>query len=102
MHCFEKQKKTSAVCDSDLKLVSLFWFVPPEQMFFFFFFPLTLYRIVYREREEALLLILSPEEEGGVSLSELTSFIIRGHSARRPQTVHVVSLCGSGERGRGA
>lgn len=67
---------------------------------FFFFLPL--YRIVYHEREEALLLILSPEEEGGVSLSELTSFIIKGHSARRPQTVHVVSLCGSGKRGRAA
>lgn len=40
----------------------------------------------------------APGEEGGGSLTELTSFIIKGHSARRPQTVHVVSLCGSGER----
>ena len=39
-----------------------------------------------------------PREEGGGFLSELTSFIIKGHSARRPQTVHVVSLCGSGKR----
>lgn len=39
-----------------------------------------------------------PREEGGGFLTELTFFIIKGHSARRPQTVHVVSLCGSGER----
>lgn len=39
-----------------------------------------------------------PGEEGGGSPSELTSLLIKGHSARRPQTVHVVSLCGSGER----
>lgn len=41
-----------------------------------------------------------PGEERGGFLGELTSPIIKGHGARRPQTVHVASLCGGGKRKR--
>lgn len=37
-----------------------------------------------------------PGEEGGGSLSELTSFVIKGHNTCRPETLHVVVLRGSG------
>lgn len=49
-------------------------------------------------KRRALLLILSPERKRKAFLSEMASLVIKGHSARRPQTAHVVSLCGSGER----
>lgn len=80
---------------SDPEWVS-FLVVPREQMLLLLFPPPTQDSVPWKRR--ALLLILSPERKRKAFLSEMASLVIKGHSTRRPQTVHVVSLCGSGER----